>query len=116
MKFTNQIVVLITTSLFTLTGCDAQVKNAKTETAKVFGNCGMCKKTIEKAANENGIVKAEWNEDAKTLSLTYDTFSTNKDAILRRVADAGYDNEKYTAPDQAYNGLHGCCQYDRPKK
>jgi hypothetical protein len=28
----------------------AQIANAKTSTVKVYGNCGMCEKTIEKAA------------------------------------------------------------------
>ncbi len=26
----------------------AQIKNAKTEAVKIYGNCGMCKTTIEK--------------------------------------------------------------------
>lgn len=28
----------------------AQIKNAKTDTLKIYGNCGMCKTTIEKVS------------------------------------------------------------------
>lgn len=90
----------------------AQTKNAKTETFKVYGNCDMCKKTIEKAANKKN-VKAVWNVDSKALTFTYDSTKTNSDEVLKRIANAGYDNDKFTAPDAAYNGLHHCCKYDR---
>lgn len=102
------------TLLIFITGCEAQIKNAKTETVKVYGNCGMCKKTIEKAANEKGAAKAEWDVDSKMLTMTYDPAKTNPDAILKKVAYAGYDSDKFKAPKEAYDGLHGCCQYDRP--
>ena len=60
-----------------------------------------------------------WDTNTKTATVTYDTKKTNLDAILKRVADAGYDNEKFSAPNAVYDELHGCCQYDReasPKK
>ncbi|MDO4224531.1 MAG: heavy-metal-associated domain-containing protein [Bergeyella zoohelcum] len=92
----------------------AQIKNPKTETAKVYGNCGMCKKTIEKAINEKDVVSAEWNKQTKVLSFTYDAKKTNRKKILKKVAEAGYDNEMYIAPTSAYDNLHSCCQYERP--
>ncbi len=101
---------------FVFTSCEAQIKNPKTETVKVYGNCEMCKKTIEKAANEKGIVKADWNVDTDMLTLTYDQTKTNTDAILKKVAYAGYDSETFRAPDEAYKNLPECCQYDRPAK
>lgn len=102
--------------LFSLTSCDAQIKNSKTETARVYGNCGMCKKTIEKAANEKGVVDASWDVDSNLLTMTYDASKTNPDAILKKVAYAGYDSDKFKAPTEAYEGLHGCCQYERPRE
>ncbi len=93
---------------------NAQIQNARTETAKVYGNCGMCKTTIEKAINEKDVVEAVWNKDTKILSLTYDPKKTNRKAILKKVAEAGYDNEAYQAPKTAYDKLHSCCQYERP--
>ena len=117
MKIRNQklLWVIILLSL-NLSACDAQIKNAQKLTVMVYGNCGMCKKTIETAANKKGLVKAEWNENTKMLSLTFDSTKTNKDEILTRIANAGYDNEKFLAPDSVYARLHGCCQYDRVKK
>ena len=34
------------------TACNAQIKNAKTTTVKIYGNCGMCESTIEKAVQD----------------------------------------------------------------
>ena len=34
--------------LLSFTACEAQIKNAKTETVKIYGNCDMCEKAIEK--------------------------------------------------------------------
>lgn len=117
MKIISQLVVCITVLLSsTLSGCEAQVKNAKTTTAKVYGNCEMCKETIETAANKKGIAKAEWNKDTKLLSLTFDSSKTNVDEVLKLVAYAGYDNEIYLAPDETYAQLPECCQYERTKK
>lgn len=111
----KSIKILFAVMLFCIS-CTAQIKNPKTETVKVWGNCGMCKETIEKAANKKGIAQAEWNEETKQVTITYNTEKTNKNEILKRIALAGYDNEVFAAPDQAYNNLHGCCQYDRPDK
>ena len=91
----------------------AQIKNAKTDTLKVSGNCDMCKNTIEKAGNKKKTSKVVWNTDTKLAIVTYDTKKTNTDAILKRIALSGYDNEIYLAPDNVYASLHGCCKYER---
>lgn len=94
----------------------AQIKNVKTETVKIYGNCGMCKSTIEKAGNIKNVATLEWNKDTKMAKLSYDDKKTNQDEILKRIALAGYDSEKFLAPDDIYAKLHGCCQYDRELK
>jgi mercuric ion binding protein len=99
-------------SLFISQFCFAQ-STVKKETLKVWGNCGMCKKNIEKAAKSGGATAANWNEDSKQLKLTYNTSKTSGDKIQQAIADAGYDTQDKTASDEAYNNLHGCCQYDR---
>lgn len=104
------------TLLLSITFVNAQIKNAKTETAKIYGNCGMCKKTIETAANVTKTAKVDWNVDTKMASITYDTKKTNPDEILKRIALAGYDSDKFLAPDAVYDKLHGCCQYEREAK
>lgn len=101
------------TIVFTSTACDAKIKNTKTETHKVYGNCDMCKKTIEKAIKQNKDAKGIWNKDTKILALTFDSTKTNADEVLKRIANVGYDNEKYLASHEAYQKLDECCQYTR---
>ncbi len=107
--------LLATSLLLTSTSLFAQIKNAKTETVKVYGNCGMCKSKIEKAASQKNISTAEWNEETGMATITYDEKLTNKDAILKKIALVGYDSDAFKASDAVYNKLHDCCQYDRPK-
>jgi copper chaperone CopZ len=102
--------------LLSITVMNAQIKKAKTETVKIFGNCGMCKTTIEKAGNLKKVAQVNWDKDTKIATLTYDSTKTNPDEILKRVALAGYDSEKFLAPDDVYEKLHGCCQYEREAK
>lgn len=47
MKLTSNILVAITV-LLSFTSCNAQIKNATTETVKIYGNCGMCEKQLRK--------------------------------------------------------------------
>ncbi len=96
--------------------CGAQIKNEKTEKVKVYGNCEMCKNTIEKAGNLKKASKVVWDKDSKLATLSFDSKKTTEDQILKRIALAGYDNEKYFAPDEAYAKLPNCCKYQRNKK
>lgn len=95
---------------------NAQIQNAKTEVVTVYGNCGMCENNIETAGNLKKLAKVDWDKDSKLATITYDTQKTNKDEILKRIALAGYDSDTFLAPDDVYNDLHGCCQYDRTAK
>ena len=99
--------------LLSITPSFAQIKNAKTETVKIYGNCGMCETNIEKAGNLKKVASVDWNKDTKMATLTYDATKTNQDEILKRIALAGYDSDAFLAPDDVYANLHGCCQYDR---
>ncbi|MCB0531644.1 MAG: cation transporter [Saprospiraceae bacterium] len=85
----------------------------KTESFLVLGNCGMCKRTIEKAAAKAGASTAKWDAEQDQLTVTFNPEATSVDAIQKAVALSGYDNVGYKAPEEAYNGLPGCCQYDR---
>ena len=102
--------------LLSIVVSNAQIKNAKTETVKIFGNCGMCKATIEKAGNLKNSASVDWNADTKMAVLTYDSKITNQDEILKRIALSGYDSDKFLAPEAVYSKLSGCCQYDRIAK
>lgn len=102
--------------LFSFSSCNAQIKNAKTESVKIYGNCEMCEKTIETAGSVKKIANVDWNKDSKMATITYDSTKTNQDEILKRIALAGYDSDKFLAPDDVYSKLAGCCQYERVNK
>jgi len=108
-------IILLTALMFsfTISNSFAQIKNAKSETVKVYGNCNLCKNNIETAANKKYTSKAAWSIDNKTVVLIFDSVKTTADEILKNIAYAGYDNQNYMAPDEAYNRLEQCCQYER---
>ena len=87
-----------------------------TETFKVYGNCGMCKRKIEGALSDvKGIHYANWDADSKAMTVKYEPGAINTDDIKAKIAAVGYDSDTHRAPDEVYNSLHGCCQYERPK-
>jgi len=87
------------------------------ESFKVYGNCGMCKKTIEGSLkDQEGIYSVDWNKETKIIELSYNKDSISLDEIKKKIAEVGYDTEEYRATDEAYNDLPGCCQYERPEE
>lgn len=108
-KFIASVIIMLsfTTSIYAQT-----VK----ETIRVYGNCGTCKKNIETAAKQAGAGKAEWDQNTKILSVSYDPRKTSNDVIQKKIASVGYDTEKYTGDKTAYNNLDECCQYERENK
>lgn len=115
MKSITKILVTIAL-LLSFTATYAQIKNAKTETVKIYGNCDMCKNTIEKAGNFKNIANVDWNVDTKMATLTYNESKTDKNEILKRIALSGYDSDSFLAPESVYSNLPGCCQYERTAK
>jgi copper chaperone CopZ len=109
-------IVMVIIVLLSVTIAKAQIKNAKTEMVKIYGNCEMCKTAIEKAGNLKKVTQVDWNKDTKMATLTYDSQKTNQEEILKRIALAGYDSNSFLAPAVVYNNLPGCCQYDRKAK
>ena len=109
-------ILMVTAVLLSSAPSFAQIKNSVTESVKIYGNCGMCESKIEKAGNLKKIANVDWNKDTKMAMLTYDPTKTNQDEILKRIALAGYDSEKFLAPDDVYANLSGCCKYDRELK
>lgn len=89
------------------------VNSLKTVTFLVYGNCGMCKSRIEKAAKNEGASESNWDSKTKILTVKFDPAKTNRDSIEKNIASAGHDTEKYRASDEVYSGLPGCCHYER---
>ncbi len=91
-----------------------EVSNGEvTSTFKIWGNCEMCKETIEGSLKVAGISKADWNVDSKIMTVVYDSSKITLDQIQKNVAASGYDTEKYKGDDKAYHELAECCQYER---
>lgn len=89
------------------------VNGLATSTFKVWGNCDMCKETIEGSLKADGIDKAEWDTESKMINVSYNSDKITLDQIQKNIASAGYDNEKYKGDDNAYSALPECCQYER---
>jgi len=115
MKSKSKIfLTIIVLLLFPL--CNAQTKNQKTETVKIYGNCEICKSTIEKAGNLKNQSIVDWNKETKLAIISYDSLKTSKEEILKRIALAGYDSDTFLAPNDTYSNLPSCCQYERIKQ
>jgi len=101
--------------LFTMVAISAQEKSkSKKVEIQVSGICDMCKSRIEKAAfKTKGVKFAEWNTETKSLSLIINERKTDVLTIQKSMAAIGHDTEGAQATDAAYNGLHGCCKYER---
>jgi copper chaperone CopZ len=114
MKSIRKIITVLI--VLTVTACSAQIKNAITDSVKVYGNCEMCESTIEKVGNVKETAQVDWDKDTKMATITYDASLTSKDEILKRIALAGYDSDNFLAPDDTYSNLPSCCQYERAEK
>lgn len=91
----------------------SSAQELESQTIKVWGNCGMCKETIEKSAIKAGAATANWSEETKMLQVSFNDKKTSSQKIQKRIAKSGYDTQDFVATDKAYNALHGCCKYDR---
>ncbi len=116
MKKVMKSILVIAIVLAGFSNLQAQKETTKKEEFKAYGNCGMCKDRIEKAAKSvDGVSSAKWSSKTEILKVTYDASKTNIDKIQQAVADVGHDTDLKRADDKVYDNLHGCCKYDRPE-
>ncbi|GLB49302.1 heavy-metal-associated domain-containing protein [Neptunitalea lumnitzerae] len=95
----------------------ASIEGKAVETFGVRGNCGMCKATIEKAANSvDGVAKSTWDVDHKIIKVAFDSTKTDVTSIKKAIAASGYDTEGFTGSEAAYEKLPACCHYDHEMK
>jgi copper chaperone CopZ len=107
------LIALLAMVVFTNSQAGTIAKNnaTKTESFKVSGNCGMCKARIESAAKIDGVTSAAWNQDTKMLKLTYNPTVVKSEEVLKKIAVAGHDTDKFKSDTKTYNALPGCCKY-----
>jgi len=112
-----QSIIVIAILLLAFGSLQAQEAKKKTETFKVYGNCGMCETRIEKAVKAiDGVSVADWDRDTKMIEVTFEESKTTLDKIHQAIADVGHDTDLKKAKDSTYDDLPGCCHYDRPEK
>lgn len=117
MKISKTITALaMMLAIFTSFHANAQSKKSQTEHFKVWGNCGMCEKTIEGSLAISGVSKADWNKETKIMTVSYNSQKITLAQIHKTIAAVGYDTELETASDEVYSNLHGCCKYERKAK
>jgi len=104
---------IICISILALFSCKTTSAPEKTATFKVWGNCEMCKKTIEGSCAIDGVREKDWNIESKLMTVKFDTTKVTLDEIQQSIAKVGYDNEVYFGDDYAYGKLESCCQYER---
>mmetsp|Transcript_41475 Transcript_41475/g.54572 ORF Transcript_41475/g.54572 Transcript_41475/m.54572 type:complete len:114 (+) Transcript_41475:542-883(+) len=112
MIFKYSLVLLTIISLsFTTTG-----SKKERATIKVYGECGMCETRIENAINElEGVAWADWEETTLELTVKYDPEVISLEQIKQKAANVGHDTDDIRASEKAYENLHPCCKYERPK-
>lgn len=112
----KKIYLLGTMSLFSIASVFAQIKNVETKTFRVKGSCNSAKELIEKAGNQKRISEVSYDTNEGTATITFDKTKTTSEAILKKIALNGFDNDEYFAPDNVYQKLGKDCQYTRDKK
>lgn len=96
--------------VFSLSG----MAESKTESFKVYGNCGMCKSRIEQAAIAvEGVATAVWNKKTKIIEVSLESPNTDLHQVEMAIAMVGHDTDMDKATDEVYNSLPGCCKYER---
>lgn len=100
---------------FLLFATFVSAQNLSKNQFQVKGNCEMCKERIETTAKKAGAKSAQYSIDSQTLTIETSE-KVSPEEVLKKVAEAGHDNEKFKAPDETYEKLPGCCHYDRDLK
>jgi len=112
----KKIYLLATMGLFSDATVFAQIKNAETKTFNVKSKCASAKEMIESVGNQKQISVVSYNVKEGTATVTFDKTKTTPEAILKKIALAGFDNDEYFAPDNSYRKLAEDCRYVRDKK
>jgi copper chaperone CopZ len=80
----------------------------------VAGNCGMCKKRMEKAVSGlEGVVEAVWSAETKKMAIKYNADKVSVSDVKKKIAEVGHDTDEFKASKEVYDKLPGCCLYDR---
>jgi len=80
----------------------------------VSGNCELCQKRIEEAAESvEGVKHASWDIPSKMLTIHFDPQKANENKVSKAIAKIGHDTEFDTTSLSTYENLPKCCLYER---
>ncbi|MDZ7763598.1 MAG: heavy-metal-associated domain-containing protein [Melioribacteraceae bacterium] len=115
MKTINKSIVLfLSVIMLSFINISAQDEAVRVTTEfKVFGNCGMCEKRIEKALNVEGVDSADWNKETKMATVVFNQAKISEEQLHKNVAEVGHDTKMYKAEDEVYAELPNCCKFER---
>jgi mercuric ion binding protein len=112
----NALLIIAISALASACGNEVAVGGETTEKFTVYGNCGMCEKTIETSlADVKGVISADWDKEDDQMTVVFEADVISSDDIKQKIADVGYDTDSHRAKSEVYDELPGCCQYDRPE-
>ncbi|MCB9261820.1 MAG: heavy-metal-associated domain-containing protein [Flavobacteriales bacterium] len=77
---------------------------------KVEGQCGSCKKRIEKALDLPGISYASWDVNTKIMTVRYNDAKFGENDIHQIISELGYKTSKLSANKVSESKLPKCCQ------
>jgi periplasmic mercuric ion binding protein len=112
----KHIVILLLTLGFLASSSFAQTTVIKEVKIKTSAQCDMCKKRIEDGLyKQKGVVSADLNVDAKTVTIKYRGNKVTEDELRTYISSLGYDADHVPAQKEAYDKLPACCQKDGMK-
>ena len=110
LKYLNFVILTLFFAAFTLEA-GSLYGNKTEEITLPTVQCGMCKKTIEKAVKKlDGIVSISVDVDVKKAVVVFDDTKTSLTAIENTISKAGYEANSKKANKEAYDKLDDCCK------
>lgn len=114
IKNTLSVIVLLCTSSLSFAQKQKKIEKAEIKISIHCDHCKMCetcgKKFESELYNIKGLKRYDLNEDAKTLTVYYNTEKTNINNIRNFISGLGYDADDVKAVPEAYAKLDGCCK------
>ncbi|MFT6747582.1 MAG: mercuric ion binding protein [Glaciecola sp.] len=88
-------IILSAFTVALLVSCGVKQSNSITSNShgsfKVYGNCGMCEKTIEGSlTNIDGVTPADWNKETKQMEVEFDSTAISINGVKSKIAGIGF--------------------------
>lgn len=106
-------IIISSALLFVFTILTSSASSVTHVQFKVYGNCEMCKKTIEDGVYRmKGVKKVHWDMETQILHLTYQTKVISLTDIHEGISLLGYATDEVSANVKVYEALPYCCKVE----